>query len=501
MLRSSLLTVGACALAVSAAAQTSTSTPKLNRDIHKVQGQVKHAGVYHVATGTWTRNRGNQANVGPDVIYNSSLYNSSLGSGYYFGGMTSGTLAGLSWLGSGNIPTANSGGSFSTQPNRTRYTVNCFEFAYCDTNTGTASWEFTFYDNAAPCAEPTAASIATFTFAGLPNAGGCWTVSFDLTATTPVSTFCLEGDGGATAPGWDGDDPTLDSFGYNIRYLGTGTAAAGVLLSGDPENDEPGYANPNNGVTCNPAACPAAPIPTVGNATYFNVAGLCGAVNAGSIAANAGTGRLTRDFWLATNTTPGIVAPEGCYYFGGYFNPTGCGTASNNPYSAAYMIIAAAAGECGGGPGNPIGGGVQYCTSNPNSTTATTQLNIQGDRTGALNNCVLTATSLPLNSFGYFITSRTPGFTPNPAGSRGNICLSGNLGRFTAAGQIKNSGATGTVSLSTLIGEWNTGAIPTSTGPYAAGFPIRSHFQLWHRDTFMGAATSNFSNARYVDWL
>src|SRR5687767_2605704 len=110
MLRSSLLTVGACALAVSAAAQTSTPTPKVSRDVYKVQGQVKHAGVYHVATGTWTRARGGQANVGPDVIYNSSI-----GTGYFFGGMSNGALVGLNWVGSGNIPTASSGGAFATQ--------------------------------------------------------------------------------------------------------------------------------------------------------------------------------------------------------------------------------------------------------------------------------------------------------------------------------------------------------------------------------------------------
>jgi len=498
MLRSSLLTVGACALAVSAAAQTSTPTPKLSRDIHKVQGQVKHAGIYHVATGTWTRVRGNNANVGPDVIYNNSI-----GTGYYFGGMSNGSLAGMHFHDSGNVPTPTSGGSFATAPNRTRYTVNCFEFAYCDTNTGTAAWEFTFYDNASPCLEPIAAPIATFNFPGLPN-GGCWTVAFDLTATTPASEFCLEGDGGTTAPGWDGDDPTLDSFGYSIRYLGTGTASCGVLLSGDPQNDEvtAGYVNTNTPLACNPAGCPAAPLPFGGPATFFNPAGDCMAVNAGSIAANAGTGRMTRDTWLATDSTPGIVAPEGCYYFGGYFNlQGGCGTAQNNPYSAAYMIIAAAAGECTGGTTNPINGGTQYCTSNPNSTGVVTALDIQGDRVPALNDCVLSATSMPLNSFGYFITSQTAGLVMNPAGSQGNLCVAANIGRFTGPGQIKNSGATGSMSLSTLVPEWNLAAIPTATGPYSAATGIRSHFQLWHRDSVAGSATSNFSNGRYVDWL
>jgi hypothetical protein len=498
MLRSSLLTVGACALAVSAAAQTSTTTPQVNRDIHRVQGQVKHAGVYHVATGTWTRVRGNQANLGPDIIYNNSI-----ATGYYFGGMTNGGLVGLDWLGSGNIPTALSGGSFATQPNRTRYTVNGFEFAYCDTNTGTAGWEFTFYDNATPCQDVTSAPVATFTMPGLPN-GGCWTVSFDLDATNPPTPFCLEGDGGAAAPGWDGDDPTLDNFGFNIKYLGLGTASCGVLLSGDPENDEltAGYVNPNIPLNCNPANCPAAPIPFGGHATYFNPAGDCAAVNAASIAANAATGRMTRDFWLATDNDPNTSgAPEGCYYFGGYFNPMGCNTSQNNPYAAAYMIIAASALECGGGTGGPINGGVQYCTSNPNSTTAVTALGIQGNRLPSLNDCVLTATSMPLNSFGYFITSQTAGLVMNPAGSQGNLCLAQNIGRFTGPGQIKNSGATGSISLSTLTNEWTLSAIPTATGPYPAAAGIRTHFQLWHRDSLLGNATSNFSNGHYVDWL
>ncbi len=496
MLRSSLLTAGACALAVSAAAQTTNPSLKVSRDVHQVQGQVKHAGIYHAATGTWTRNRGgaNQANVGPDVVYNNSL-----GSGYFFGGMTNGTLANLDWFESGNIPTAASNGSFATQPDRTRYTINCFEFGYCDLNATPSDWEFTFYESGVPCQNPTAAPVATFTFQALP-ANGCWTVNFDLTGTE----FCLEGDGGALFPGWDLDDPTLDSFGFNIDYLGTGTAAAGPLLTGDPDSDDNGYdaLNPNNGATCNPAACPAAPVPTAGNGTYFNPAGLCAAVIPGSIAANAATGRLTRDFWLATDGNPATTgAPEGCYYFGGYFNNGGCGTASNNPYAASYMVIAAAAGECsGGGPGAPINGGVAYCSSNPNSTGVTTALDIQGDLVASLNDCTLTASSMPLNSIGFFVTSRTAGFIANPAGSRGNICVGGQIGRFRGPGQVKSSGATGTISLDTNVNEWNLANIPTSVGNYAAGAGIRSHFQLWHRDIFQGAATSNFSNARYVDW-
>ncbi|MEZ6017364.1 MAG: hypothetical protein R3F49_19785 [Planctomycetota bacterium] len=495
MLRSSLLTAGAIALAVSAGAQTSSPTLKVNRDIQKVQGQVKHAGVYHVATGTWTRVRGNQANVGPDVVYNNSL-----GSGYYFGGMTNGGLAGLDWFGTGNIPTAASNGSFATQPDRTSYTINCFEFGYCDTNTAPADWEFTFYDNGSPCVQPSAASVAAFTMQSLP-ANGCWTVSFDLTGTE----FCLEGDGGTTAPGWDLDDPLLDSFGFNISYLGAGANAAGPLLSGDPDNDDNGYdaINPNNPVSCNPALCPAAPVPNTGNGTYFNPVGLCAiAAPANSIATFRGTGRLSSDRWLATDNDPNTSgAPEGCYYFGGYFNTTGCNTASNSPYASAYMIIAAGTSECNPTTGNPINGGTQYCTSNPNSTGSVTTLDIQGDRDPALNDCRLTANNMSINSLAFFITSRTAGFTANPAGSQGNLCLGANIGRFVGPGQILNSGPTGTVSLDTNASQWSLNSIPTATGSYAAATGLTSNFQVWHRDAVGGSATSNFSNGHSVTWL
>ena len=54
MLRSSLIAASSFALMASAAAQT----PQQLNAVHKVPGAVKHAGIYHVATGTWTRTGG-----------------------------------------------------------------------------------------------------------------------------------------------------------------------------------------------------------------------------------------------------------------------------------------------------------------------------------------------------------------------------------------------------------------------------------------------------------
>ena len=68
-IRSSLLTVGGLGLlAMSATAQQSMQTAQPQR----INGTAKHAGIYHVATGTWTRTQGATANVGPDIVYNNT---------------------------------------------------------------------------------------------------------------------------------------------------------------------------------------------------------------------------------------------------------------------------------------------------------------------------------------------------------------------------------------------------------------------------------------------
>ena len=43
---------------------------------------------------------------------------------------------------------------------------------------------------------------------------------------------------------------------------------------------------------------------------------------------------------------------------------------------------------------------------------------------------VLSATSLPAQSAGYFVGSMTQAFVPNPGGSVGNLCIAGDVARF-----------------------------------------------------------------------
>ena len=104
---------------------------------------------------------------------------------------------------------------------------------------------------------------------------------------------------------------------------------------------------------------------------------------------------------------------------------------------------------------------------------------------------------------GIFITSQTQGVVANPGGSAGNLCVVGDVGRFVQPGQIKVSSASGTIGLSTTLGEWSTANIPQASPPvsYAAMAGLTSNFQLWHRDSDMGGATSNFSNGLAITWL
>ncbi len=103
-----------------------------------------------------------------------------------------------------------------------------------------------------------------------------------------------------------------------------------------------------------------------------------------------------------------------------------------------------------------------------------------------LNDVTLACAALPNNVFGYFITSQTQTFVMNPAGSSGNLCVGGAIGRY--AGNILSSGTTGTVGLTIDLTN-----MPAPTGSYAVMPGDTVNFQFWHRDASPAGPTSNFS--------
>ncbi len=144
----------------------------------------------------------------------------------------------------------------------------------------------------------------------------------------------------------------------------------------------------------------------------------------------------------------------------------------------------------------PSGIGTPYCQANPNSTGQPSAIFAIGSPQVADRDVTLRVENLPPNTFGFFIVSPHQAFIPHPAGSAGVLCIAGPVGRFVGPGQVQDSGAAGEISLAILLD-----MIPSPTGFLSTSPGDTWNFQLWHRDAVMGAATSNFSNARSIAFL
>lgn len=157
---------------------------------------------------------------------------------------------------------------------------------------------------------------------------------------------------------------------------------------------------------------------------------------------------------------------------------------------AAFSQVGAALVRGWNSP-KPIG--VQYCISEYNGAGKRGWLGAYGsqDPNGAH---VLIANDLPINAFGYLIVSLDRGSVPNAGGSQGTLCLSGAIGRYS---NLPNQASIGG-QLFTFIDPLS---IPQPGGAVSSTFGQEWHFQCWHRDSFAGQPTSNFTNAVSITFL
>lgn len=153
----------------------------------------------------------------------------------------------------------------------------------------------------------------------------------------------------------------------------------------------------------------------------------------------------------------------------------------------SYVFSAGTWTDVLGGAGGSIG--TNYCTAAVNSTGNAASMSATGSTSVAANDVTLMASDMPQNAFGFFATSLTQGFVANPGGSQGNLCLGGSIGRYVGAGQVQNSGATGSISLAIDLTQH-----PTPGGLIAVQVGETWNFTAWFRDSVGGVPTSNFAD-------
>ena len=192
-----------------------------------IPGPVRDAGVYHVATGEWTRAQTTYGILGTDTLYRNDIPSGYFGlldqdeSAYEVGRLP----------GAGNVLGNGNGDTGSSDS----YIVNGFQFSYCALNVVPTTITFSFSEKYSPCSSPSNyfTSIATISASGLPS-GGCWLVAVDLAGTSAEFAIAAEGGDGYDGPGQEDED----SFGYSINInngQGSGNqVTTGAILSGSP---------------------------------------------------------------------------------------------------------------------------------------------------------------------------------------------------------------------------------------------------------------------------
>ena len=484
-LNSVLLTAaGMSLLAMSASAQQSMQTAQPER----INGTAKHAGIYHVATGTWTRTNGATANAGPDIVYNNTA------DGIYWTGELH--ESGAEWVDEGQLP----GASSPFGANKECYSINCMDIYYGTSSMpGTLTMDVNWYDAYAPCTNPNEAN-ACINWAGastgidLPeNQGsgtGFWILSIDL-AGVEVE---MNADGAPCLPLYDAN-VDWDSFGWGATAIG---GNMGWVLAGDPD--------------WTPAVTSGANLEVGGTGTYYDASA---AVSCNIDPTLGHTGLNTQDLWRVVEPASGaLVIGSGCYWYGGYANVLGCGgLGPNNSFASQYVRIHAsdvAGAACDTSPDLQFSApGNAHCGTNTSGQpSGPARMSYSRDASGATVG-TLQVVDGPDGEFGYVLVANSLGsgivisngllyltppfgrYSPGTAGNQGPSMNS--IGAFgpdgVLANLVGNGDALGNGFVVPLLKTSTVG-----TGNYAPGDTVA--FSLWFR---CGTA-SNFSDAVQVQF-
>lgn len=218
------------------------------RTFQRVESPPRDGGVYHVATGTWTR-PGTPSSASSTLVSGTldTIYAATAPSGYFFAVPPNAVITA-----SGRIPSTSSPNALwnpaaipdGSQPGSASgcansYQVDAFRIGYCTNENGpTVSMSIAFHESWTPLcvsAPPLVPTGGPFLLNGLPGRGtaasSCWTIAIDLSGTS--ASFAMQADGdGVYSLGSD------DAFGWSFSFPSATatTAATGPLLAGAPSD-------------------------------------------------------------------------------------------------------------------------------------------------------------------------------------------------------------------------------------------------------------------------
>lgn len=228
-------------LSVSAFAQQSTV-----RSYERITAPVRNAGIYHVATGTWSRP--NSAAGAPSALLGPTMdtvYACTSVSGY-FAPIDPGEV----WTASGRIPSSSSPDTLwnpsgvlslgSAHGCANSYQIDGFQIGYCTDQAGpNVRMTVAFFESWNPVCTSSLAGATPqggpFALTGLPGRGSafqsCWTLSIDLSATSASFAFQADGNGVFNAL-------TNDGFGWSFSFpsVTSSLAGTGPMLAGAPSD-------------------------------------------------------------------------------------------------------------------------------------------------------------------------------------------------------------------------------------------------------------------------
>ena len=290
---------------------SSAAQEMLRNHMQPITAPVRYGGVYHLATGTWTR-----ANAPLSMSYSGAaiLYDNTCPTGYLAPGVT-----GAIFVDEGRLPSPTSPvvgnvwglGNDSEVGSQLTYTIDGFQVGYCTNSTTSPSYQLRFYEAYTPCEAPPAPT-ASILLTGLPaavtaGALACWTIDIDLCGSS--QSFTMKADGDQSYQG-----VPADHFGWSWQLLSPGALGGdGWLMAGGLQvaGSYQGCSGSDGTIFDTGSFSPVFPH----NSDAIALG--CGSLPAGA-SPEAGTGMGTLDQFRIEGY-PGL--PSGCYWFGG--NPSG----------------------------------------------------------------------------------------------------------------------------------------------------------------------------------